>query len=347
MVSETPGAPASQRPAGELVDPRTERTRRVVRQAVVDELAQVGYGALTIEAVAARAGVAKSTIYRHWRDKVSLIADAFESAHIEIVPSLEGSTARGRVERLVRHVAEVLVEPTFARCMPALVEGAARDPRLRDFHYRYNDQRRQSLVGAVKEGTSQGDFAAGTDAELATAALLGALFYRLLMTAEPLEPARADALVDAVLGPRRPRRNRSASRASYRLSPIGRVESSLVKIADAPRQGDEGAPPAWLVFFDQVAGALANVHEGDELIVLTWLDRAQRDVLVTYPEDDEARGLHGVFSTRSSDRPNPIGLHRVNVQARDGVRVLVYPLEAVDGTPLLDVKPVLDAVTEK
>ena len=193
------------------MDPRIERTRRVVGRAVVEELAQEGYGAFTIEAVAARAGVAKSTIYRHWRDKVSLIADVFEFAHFEMVPSLEGSTSRDRVERLVEHVAEVLVDPTFGRCVPALVEAATRDPRLRDFHYRYNDQRRQSLVGAVNDGISNGEFAAGTDAELATAALLGALFYRLLMTPAPIEPARAGALVDAVLGAKSHGRRGSAS----------------------------------------------------------------------------------------------------------------------------------------
>ena len=129
---------------------------------------------------------------------------------------------------------------------------------------------------------------------------------------------------------------------SYELTPVGWVESPLVRMADAPNQGYQGAPPAWLVFSDEFAEAIANLRAGDDLIVLTWLDRAQRDVLSTYPEDDESLGLHGVFSTRSPDRPNPIGLHRVNVLQREGLRLLVGPLEALDRTPVVDVKPVID-----
>jgi tRNA-Thr(GGU) m(6)t(6)A37 methyltransferase TsaA len=125
------------------------------------------------------------------------------------------------------------------------------------------------------------------------------------------------------------------------LREIGRVSSSLVDRAEAPRQGDEGAPDAWLVFDPEVADGLADLVAGDELLVLTWLDRADRSVLVTRPRDDPARPPTGIFSTRSPDRPNPIGLHRVRILAVDGPRVRVSDLEALDGTPVLDLKPVL------
>ena len=125
------------------------------------------------------------------------------------------------------------------------------------------------------------------------------------------------------------------------LTPIGRIESPLTDAASAPKQGDEGAPDAWLAFEPSVLEALDGVREGDEIILLTWLDRARRDVLTTHPRDDQARPLQGVFSTRSPDRPNPIGLHRVEIAAIEGARVLVRHLEALDGTPIVDVKPVL------
>jgi tRNA-Thr(GGU) m(6)t(6)A37 methyltransferase TsaA len=108
-------------------------------------------------------------------------------------------------------------------------------------------------------------------------------------------------------------------------------------------QGDEGAPAAWLVFEPNVAEAARDLRAGDEVFVLTWLHLARRDVLAVHPRDDPARPLTGVFSTRSPDRPNPIGLHRVTITAVDGLRIAVQNLEAVDGTPVLDVKPVLRA----
>ena len=134
---------------------------------------------------------------------------------------------------------------------------------------------------------------------------------------------------------------------SYQVVPVGWVESSLTDRAQAPRQGDEGAPSAWLAFTPQVADAVRDLVPGTEVIVLTWLDRADRDVLVTRPRNDPARPLTGVFSTRSPDRPNPIGLHRVRIVAIDGLRIQVQPLEALDKTPVIDVKPVLDQATER
>lgn len=124
------------------------------------------------------------------------------------------------------------------------------------------------------------------------------------------------------------------------LRPIGRVESSLTEPADAPKQGDESSPDAWLAFNDEVAEGLRDLEPGSEIIVITWLHRASRDVLVLHPQGDPANPQRGVFSTRSPARPNPIGLHRVEIIAVDGTRLQVKNLEAIDGTPILDVKPV-------
>ncbi|HEY2128052.1 MAG TPA: tRNA (N6-threonylcarbamoyladenosine(37)-N6)-methyltransferase TrmO [Streptosporangiaceae bacterium] len=137
------------------------------------------------------------------------------------------------------------------------------------------------------------------------------------------------------------------SERHYEVVPVGRVESPLTERGQAPRQGDEGAPPAWLVFQPAVAEAIRDLQAGQEIIVLTWLDRADRDVLVTRPRDDPQRPMLGVFSTRSPDRPNPIGLHRVLIHTVAGLRILVHGLEALDGTPVIDVKPVLDRSTER
>jgi tRNA-Thr(GGU) m(6)t(6)A37 methyltransferase TsaA len=131
------------------------------------------------------------------------------------------------------------------------------------------------------------------------------------------------------------------------LVAIGTVESPLTDRASAPKQGDEGAPDAWLVFDASVAEGLDGLAAGDELLVLTWLDRAQRDVLRVRPRSDPANPVQGVFGTRSPDRPNPIGLHRVTVVSIDGLRLRVSDLEAIDGTPVLDVKPVLRGIEER
>jgi tRNA-Thr(GGU) m(6)t(6)A37 methyltransferase TsaA len=129
--------------------------------------------------------------------------------------------------------------------------------------------------------------------------------------------------------------------ARFEVAPIGRVESSLTDLASSPKQGDEGAPEAWLVIERGVVEALEGLRAGDEILVLTWLDRAYRDVLRVHPRGEVSRAPQGVFSTRSPDRPNPIGLHRVKIASIDRGRVRVRNLEAVDGTPVIDVKPVL------
>lgn len=127
----------------------------------------------------------------------------------------------------------------------------------------------------------------------------------------------------------------------FDVAPIGRIESSLTDPATAPKQGHEGAPDAWLVFEPAVLDALDGIRPGARVIVLTWFHRARRDILRVHPRDDPANPMQGVFNTRSADRPNPIGLHEVEVVAVEGERVLVRPLEAIDGTPIVDLKPVL------
>ena len=127
---------------------------------------------------------------------------------------------------------------------------------------------------------------------------------------------------------------------------IGHVESALTRRSDAPRQPDEGAPAAWLTFDPSVRDALASLRAGDQIVVLTWLHQARRDVLTVHPRGDRSREPAGVFSTRSPDRPKPIGLHEVEVAAIDGLRVQVRHIEALHGTPILDVKPVLPRLVE-
>jgi tRNA-Thr(GGU) m(6)t(6)A37 methyltransferase TsaA len=131
------------------------------------------------------------------------------------------------------------------------------------------------------------------------------------------------------------------TRGGFEVMPIGRVESPLTDPASAPKQGHEGAPEACVVFDAAVTDGLRDLEAGDRVIVLTWLDRARRDVLRVHPRDDLSNPQRGVFSTRSADRPNPIGLHEVEIVAVEDRRFRVRDLEAVDGTPVLDVKPVL------
>jgi len=131
------------------------------------------------------------------------------------------------------------------------------------------------------------------------------------------------------------------------LIAIGRVESPLTDRTSAPKQGDEGAPDADLIFQDGMRAGLDGIEPGDELLVLTWLDRAFRDVLKVRPRNDFSAPHKGVFATRSPDRPNPIGLHRVQVLEIDGTRLRVRNLEALDGTPILDVKPLLRSIDER
>ena len=129
--------------------------------------------------------------------------------------------------------------------------------------------------------------------------------------------------------------------AGFEVREVGRVESPLTDRSEAPKQGNEGAPEAWLVFEGEFGDALHGIEVGDEVIVLTWFDRADREILQTRPRDDPANPIQGVFATRSPHRPNPIGLHPVEVVEIDGLRLRVTNMEALDGTPILDLKPVI------
>ena len=131
------------------------------------------------------------------------------------------------------------------------------------------------------------------------------------------------------------------------LTLVGTIRSDLVDPGQAPRQGDEGAPDAWLEVEAWAESALEGIAVGDQLVIITWLHRARRDLLQVHPRSDTARRLTGVFATRSADRPNPLGLHRVVVRAIDGSRLRVGPIEAIDGTPVVDIKPALGAIADR
>ena len=125
------------------------------------------------------------------------------------------------------------------------------------------------------------------------------------------------------------------------LRPIGIIRSSLTALEEAPKQGSEGAPDAWLELHEWAAEGLLGVTAGDELIVITWLHQARRDVMQVHPRSDPRNPLTGVFATRSPDRPNPLGLHPVLVRQVTGLRIRIGPIEAIDGTPVVDIKVAL------
>jgi tRNA-Thr(GGU) m(6)t(6)A37 methyltransferase TsaA len=132
----------------------------------------------------------------------------------------------------------------------------------------------------------------------------------------------------------------------YSLAPIGFLRSTLFERRAAPNQGRDGAPDAWLEVDTTLAGGLEGIEVGAELIVITWLHQAERDILKTHPRNDQTRPLTGVFATRSPDRPNPLGLHRVTVREIAGTSLKVGPIEAIDGTPVVDLKPVLTTAAD-
>jgi len=127
----------------------------------------------------------------------------------------------------------------------------------------------------------------------------------------------------------------------FQLRPIGLIRSSLTSRKDAPKQGDEGAPDVWLEIYPWAANGLLRMAVGDEVLVITWLHQGRRETLQVHPRGDAANPLTGVFATRSPDRPNPLGLHPVVVREIDGSRLRIGPMEAIDGTPVIDIKPVL------
>jgi TetR/AcrR family transcriptional regulator, regulator of autoinduction and epiphytic fitness len=179
-------------------DPRIERSRRIILEAALEEIGEVGYGALTIESVAARAGVGKSTIYRHWSGKLALVEDAFRTlkAHA-LIP--ETGSLRDRIVAFLEQVATLVVESTYSACMPALIEAAERDPQVRDFHCAFSRERRAGLVDVLRDAVTTGELPSETDPELLADALLGPIVMRRLMFYEPLDPKLVPALVDQVL----------------------------------------------------------------------------------------------------------------------------------------------------
>jgi TetR/AcrR family transcriptional regulator of autoinduction and epiphytic fitness len=197
------GANPSPAPIAEP-DPRVERSRRVILEAVLDELGEVGYGSLTIEAVAARAGVGKSTIYRHWSGKLALVEDAFRTLKATVVVP-EAGTLRERVVGMLEQVARLVQESTYTACMPALIDAAERDPQVRDFHCRFSAERRAVLVDLLRDAVEAGELPATVDPEFLADALVGSIFLRRLLLHEPLDPALVPALVDQLL-PEPPRR---------------------------------------------------------------------------------------------------------------------------------------------
>lgn len=181
-------------------DPRIERSRQVILAAALEELGASGYGGFSIESVAARAGVGKSTIYRHWPDRLSLVADAFGKLHESEAPDLSFGTPREKLTRILAHVAGVLIASPFSTCLPAMIDAAERDPALRDFHHGFQAEVRKPTVALIAAAIASGDFPADRDPELVAQALLGAIFFRRLMTGMRFAPDEAGALIDTVLG---------------------------------------------------------------------------------------------------------------------------------------------------
>ena len=171
-------------------DPRVERSRRVIAEATLAELGEVGYGAMTIESIARRAKVGKATIYRHWQGKLDLVESALDLLRDEMVVPENGRTVRERVTALLEGLADHLRDSTLSTCMPALVSAAQYDESVRDFHYRFTNARRRVLIDLLDEGVSTGELPADLDTELTAVTLVGPLFYHRLMTPTPLPPAR-------------------------------------------------------------------------------------------------------------------------------------------------------------
>ena len=179
-------------------DPRIERSRRVILEAALDELGEIGYGALTIESVATRAGVGKSTIYRHWPGKLALVEDAFRTLKAKaLVP--ESGPLRDRVTGFLQQVARLIEESTYSACMPALIEAAERDPQVRAFHCEFSSERRAVLVDVLRDAIDAGELPKDADPELLADALVGPIVMRRLMFFEPFDPDMVSALVDQVL----------------------------------------------------------------------------------------------------------------------------------------------------
>jgi TetR/AcrR family transcriptional regulator of autoinduction and epiphytic fitness len=184
-------------------DPRVARTREAVGRATLEVLAERGWAGFTVEAVSEAAGVARSTIYRHWPTRIALVADALEALNRQPRPDrgeVEGG-ARAQVEALIVHLTEAFSDSVLSGCIPALVEAAEHEPEVAAFLHGYSAQRRATLVRVLADGITSGELPPHLDPDLASAALAGAVAYFRTMTAEPLSRDRAAALVTQVLGP--------------------------------------------------------------------------------------------------------------------------------------------------
>jgi len=182
-----------------VVDPRVERSRAVILSAALDVLGEIGYGGLTIEAVAARAGVGKSTIYRHWTGKLDLVEDAIRSLKTDIALPPGGST-RDRVIALLKLAATSMGQSTWSTCLPAIIDAAERDPEVLAIHRRIASERRQQLIDILAEGVATGAIRPGADLPLLADCLVGPMIARRLLLHDPFPPDAVPALVDQVLG---------------------------------------------------------------------------------------------------------------------------------------------------
>jgi len=183
------------------MDPRIRRTHDTVLPAALSVLAERGFADFGMEAVAEASGVAKSTLYRHWPTKLSLLRDALERLNQQPQVELEAGSARTRVERLLEHLAAALSDSVLSACIPGLIEAAERHPEVAEFLHQYSDRRRAALTRVIRKGIEEGELSAHVDPELASLALSGPVFYRRLMTATPLPAADVPGLVRQVLGP--------------------------------------------------------------------------------------------------------------------------------------------------
>ena len=182
------------------LDPRVERSRQVILEATLTELAERGYGPLTIEGVAARAGVGKATVYRHWPGKLALVEDAVRTLKPSHDPPA-GSSPRAELAEMFRNLARWTAESPWSSCIPAIIEAAERDPAVRESHHRFTSERRQRAADLVRQAIEAGEVRPDVDPALAAEAMAGPIFYRRLMTPEPFDPDAVEGLLDLVLGP--------------------------------------------------------------------------------------------------------------------------------------------------
>jgi len=322
---------------GDKRDP--ERTRTALLDAALVEFAARGRAGARTSAIAARAGVNKQLISHHFGGKDGLYRALVE--RWEADEASFGGPGTPLADLVAGYVDDGLRQRDLHRLLlRASLEDTDGGGGLTGDDLA--DMRRRQAAGEVTELLDPAFLLLALQAIAAAGVVFPADVRRLT----GLDPASPD-FAGWHAGQLRKLAQLLADRDDMELVAIGWVESALTDRASAPKQGDEGAPEAWLVFEPGVAEGLDGVAAGDELLVLTWLDRARRDVLRVHPRGDPANREQGVFSTRSPDRPNPIGLHRVTVVAIDGLRLRVRDLEALDGTPVVDVKPLLRTVEER